>query len=141
MNKIRKPLLVDSSIHTAFAIKYAIYGLFGLLGAISGSPTLERVAGESIARIIATVIFIASVFAATACISSVKDPEGWERVELYSTISVVSFVSMYCISAVFLVMQGDVSRASLAMIAAAMLVFPMWRIVMIVRKIRRDDVR
>lgn len=139
MKKVRKPILVDSSIHTAFGIKYTIYALFGLLGATAGSSTLERVAGDNLAALIATIIFLFSTVAAVASFRSVNHGERWEKVELYSTIGVASFISVYCTSAVVLLMQGDDSRMSLALIAAALLVFPVWRVIQIIKKLRKND--
>jgi hypothetical protein len=131
----RLPVLVDTSMHTAFAIKYAIYAMFGFLAATFGSETLEVVAGDATARVIGAFICLFSTVAAVAVAHSATSVD-WEKVELYATIAVVSFVSVYCTFATWLVLLGDNSRVALAMIAAALVVFPSWRIIQIIKRLR-----
>lgn len=139
MKKTPAPVLVDSSIHTAFTIKYVIYALFGALAALFGSETLEAVAGEPVARVIGSLICGLSIAAAIASHFSLNDPV-WEKVELYATIATVSFIGTYCAFATWLVVvMGDDSRIPLAMIAAALIVFPMWRVIQIIKKLRRIE--
>lgn len=132
----RPPILVDTSLHVAFAIKYAIYAMFGLLAAVFGAPTLERVAGSGVTQVIGAVILIASV---ASGFSTLRSPGSviWEKVELYSTITVVSFVSVYCTFAGYLaaVHESD-DYLSRAVLAAALLVFPLWRIIQIIKGFR-----
>jgi hypothetical protein len=132
----RKPILVDSSLHTAFAIKYAIYAAFGLLGTVYGPPSIALVAGATVAHTVSLIIFVCSIVAMAATLRSHIKPI-WKKVELYSTIGVVSFVSVYFVSAATLAVLGDSSRANLAIIAIALIVLPTWRILQIIKESRR----
>ena len=134
----RKPLLIDSSIETAFMIKYWIYALFGILGVIVGTPTLAEFGGIGVARVISGVIAAASITAAIA-VPRAFGSSFWTKVELYATITVVSFVGMYAVFAAILALGGDDRRVSLAMIASALVVFPLWRISQIIKDLRRGD--
>lgn len=134
----RRPLLVDSSLETAFAIKYWIYAAFGFLGATFSTPSIEAVAGDTVARIISTVVFVSAGIAAVSVKRSFAHPR-WMKVELYSTIALVSFVGMYCVSATILALGGDERRVSLSMIAAALVVLPIWRILQLVKGLRKEN--
>jgi glucan phosphoethanolaminetransferase (alkaline phosphatase superfamily) len=134
-NTRRVPVLVDSRLNTAFMIKYIIYAVFGLLGAISGTPTVEAVAGLTVARTVAAFICVGAIVAAVAVKYSIKS-RVWKRIELYATWVVISFVSVYFISAVILAFQGDRGRVSAGMLALGLIVLPIWRIGWLIKELR-----
>lgn len=131
-----QPILLDGTLHTAFMIKYIIYAVFGFLGMLSGTPTVAALAGVDVARTVAGIIFVSSVAAALSVKLSINSVR-WKKVELYSTISVVSFVSVYFVSAVTLAVMGDAARVSSSMLALGLVVLPIWRIVQIIKELRR----
>ena len=129
------PILTDNSLNRAFAVKYAIYSLFGLSGLITHIPSIAAVVGEVIATFLAGVVFISSALASVSAWHSVKGG-AWVKRELYATIVLVSFVAVYNITLIYLAAIGSTSRINLAIIASALLVMPIWRIRYILKKSR-----
>lgn len=131
----RQPVLTDSSLNIALSIKYIIFATFGVSGTLSAIPSVTEVAGVAAAQALGVGIGIFGVLAAIATIRAVKSA-GWEKAELYLTIALVSFVSMYNACLIYLTVQGVGDRANLAIIATALLVMPVWRILSIIKKLR-----
>ncbi len=134
-NTRRVPVVVDSRLNTAFMIKYIVYAVFGFLGAITGTPTVAQVAGMPVARTVAAFICVGSVLAAVAVKKSIVS-RTWKRVELFATWIVVSFVSVYFVSATILAIQGDNQRVSSGMLALGLIVLPLWRIGWLIKELR-----
>lgn len=133
----RKPILVDESMNIAFAVKYAIYALFGFAGIFFAVPSIAEVAGGPAARVISALVFLLST---VACVSTYRslNSSRWERVEFYSTIGLISFVAVYDAAAIWLTILGSTGRLNLAIIASALLVFPGWRVYYIYKKNRNN---
>lgn len=136
LNKSKRPVLIDESIHTAFLIKYIIYTLFGLSGAILGVGSIEDLTSDGAARTVALIIAVTSAISALGVHRALVS-EFWERVELYSTICMCSFVTVYDATAIVHAFSGNPRMIGLALIATALLVFPIWRILQIVKKNRK----
>lgn len=134
--KNQKPVLVDDSLFKAFSIKYFIYAVFGLSGLLVAVPSIAETAGEFSARAISATIMVLGALSAFAVLRAI-DSTGWERVEFYSTIGLISFVAMYDVSAIYLAALGSDSRINLAIIASALLVMPLWRVRWILKKNRK----
>lgn len=126
------PVLVDNSLNRAFALKYAIYALFGVSGVVTHIPSLAIVAGEAAATILAGTVAISGVLASIAAWNSIKKGV-WVKRELYATIVLVAFVGVYDAALVILTILGVGDRINLAIIATALLVMPGWRIRNILR--------
>lgn len=129
------PVLTDNSLNRAFAVKYAIYSLFGLSGVITHIPSVAEITGEVVATLLAGIVCIAGALASVSAWHSVKEGV-WVKRELYATIVLVSFVAVYNIALIYLAAIGSVSRVNLAIIASALLVMPIWRIRFILKKSR-----
>lgn len=128
-----KPLLVDNSLNRAFAIKYGIYAVFGFSGMVSHVPSIALVAGQLVATIVGGIIGVAGVWAAASAWNFMKSPR-WQRSEVYATVTLVAFVSVYVATLLYLAAIGEGSRLNLAIIATALLVMPIWRIRYIIKK-------
>lgn len=126
------PVLVDNSLNRAFALKYAIYALFGVSGVVTHIPSLAIVAGEAAATILAGTVAVSGILASIAAWNSIKMGV-WVKRELYATIVLVAFVGVYDIALVILTILGVGDRLNLAIIATALLVMPGWRIRNILR--------
>lgn len=137
LNKPKRPVLIDESIHTAFTIKYIIYSLFGLAGVMLGVGVIEDLTSDLASRTVAGVIAASGALSALAVHRALLS-EMWERVELYSTICMCSFVMVYDVTAIVTAFSGNPRMISLALIATALLVFPVWRILQIVKKNRKQ---
>lgn len=127
------PVLVDNSLNRAIAIKYAIYALFGLAGVITNVPSIEQLAGQAIATVLAAIVMVSSVTAGVSAWNCAKNAI-WERIEIFSTIVMVCFIAVYNFALIWLSILGDVGRINVAVIAMALLVIPIWRIRYLVRK-------
>ena len=132
-NKTLKPVLVDETIYHAFTAKYIIYGIFGLAGAITSVPSVTEVAGELYATIWALMVSVLSFVVAWL---------SWggrhERGELYATICLIGLILVYSISLILLALNGSSGRSALAVLATALLVFPVWRVRFLYRKLRHE---
>lgn len=131
-SKRRKPLLVDDSLNKAFTVKYVIYALFGLSGVLVGIPSITIVAGEWASTLLAAIVAVSSTLAAIASWHSIKGGK-WVGRELYATIIAVVFLGVYSVTLIVLALQGVGNRSNLAIIALAFLVFPIWKILFILR--------
>lgn len=131
-----KPLLVDNSINKAFAVKNFIYMLFGISGIVTHIPSVSLIAGEAIATVLAGIIAVSSAVASVCAWNFLKS-ERWQRWELYSTITMLSFVVVYVGALIYLAAIGEGNRINLAIIATALLVMPLWRARFILRKNRK----
>lgn len=120
------PILVDNSMNRAFAIKYAIYALFGFAGVLTSIPSITDVAGETVATIVAAVVMTSALICACAAWRTERG-RFWQKLEIYSTISLISFVLVYNVCLVWLAVTGDMGRVGVAVISTALLVFPVWR--------------
>lgn len=135
--KRRQPVLTDSSLNVALSVKYIIFATFGFSGMITAVPSVTELAGVLAAQALGGAIGLLGIFAAVATIRSVKSLN-WETVELYVTISLIAFVSMYNVCLVYLTVHGSESRVGLAIIATALLVMPVWRVLSIIKKLRNS---
>lgn len=135
MNKRRQPVLTDSSLNVALSVKYIIFSLFGWSGMVFAIPSVSEVAGVRVAQVLGAAIGVLGILASIATIRAVKSVH-WETVELYATIALVSFVSMYNVCLIYLTVHGSDSRIGLAIIATALLVMPVWRVLSIIKKPR-----
>lgn len=131
----QKPMLVDNSLNRAFSVKHLIFAVFGISGIITSIPSISIVAGEFIATIISGIITVAAVVAAYFSWNFLRGPR-YQRWELYSTITVVVFVGVYVANLIYLAVIGEGNRINVAVIASALLVFPVWRIKFILKKSR-----
>ena len=121
------PVLVDNSLNRALSLKYAIYAAFGLSGVITHIPSLAIVAGEAAASLLAGIVMVSGILASISAWHSVEQGV-WIKRELYATIVLVTFVGVYDIALIALTFLGVGDRLNLAIIAAALLVMPSWRI-------------
>lgn len=131
-----QPVLTDSSLNMALSVKYIIYSAFGFSGMLFAIPSVSELAGVVAAQTLGAMIGLLGIMAAVSTVRAVKSL-GWETVELYATIALVAFVSMYNVCLIYLTVHGSDSRVGLTIIATALLVMPVWRIISIVRKLRK----
>ena len=130
------PILVDSSLNRAIGIKYVIYAVFGLTGIFTHIPSVAELTGAGVATVMAVLVMVFATSAAIGAFKSIQS-ERWERVELHSTIALISFVSVYNFSLIYLAITGSEGRVNLAVLATALLVMPIWRVRYIIRKSRK----
>lgn len=130
-----QPILVDTSLNKAFAVKYAVYALFGLSGVVTHIPSLAFIVGEVAATVLAGIVAVSGALASVAAWNSIKLGK-WVKRELYATIVLVVFVAVYDIALIYLAVIGEGNRINLAIIAAALLVMPFWRIRYILKSTR-----
>lgn len=129
------PVLVDNSLNRAIAIKYVIYALFGLAGVLTTIPSVTELAGEVSAALLASIVMVSSIGAAVAAWNSTKNIK-WEKIEIFTTITMVCFIGVYNFALIYLSIAGDVDRINVAVIASALLVIPIWRIRYLFKKNR-----
>ena len=129
-------MLVDNSLNVAFAIKYFIYAAFGASGVFSVIPSVALVGGVTAARALGLVVFVLGVAVGTSALKSLSSVK-WERREFYGTIALIAFIGMYNASLIYLALHGIGDRVGLAIIATALLVFPIWKLRYILRKNRQ----
>ena len=132
-----QPVLTDSSLNMALSVKYIIYATFGISGMLTTIPSVTEVAGAVAAQALGGAIGVLGIMAAVSTLRAVKSAH-WERVELYITIALVAFVSMYNVCLIYLTVHGSDTRVGLTIIATALLVMPVWRVISIIRKLRKQ---
>jgi hypothetical protein len=127
------PVLVDQTLNWAFAVKYFIYAIFGLAGAIVSFPGVTALAGSLVATTLGAIIALSATVAgfSTLRAGTSKRAEMWE---FYSTVTLVAFILVYISSIVYLATLGDHNRIALAVIASALVVLPCWKLSWIIRK-------
>lgn len=132
--RMRRPLLVDSSMNTALAISYFIFALFGLAGFIVGVPAIESAAGSFVSHTLSAIIALLGFASGIATLHSMLSPH-WERWEFYLTASMLVFIMAY-IGTLFVVTlhgNGD-DRLSQFILSTALLVMPTWKLSFIIKR-------
>ncbi|AGY47144.1 holin/anti-holin [Clavibacter phage CN1A] len=131
-------MLVDTSLNYAFAIKYLVYAIFGVVGTIFSVPVIANVGGtyyESIWCFSITILAVLSAYRVwknAKLAVSVRDM----KKEIWLTLPMNILLSLYGIFMTVLVLNGDLTRLSLAVLAYALVVMPTWRVVFLVGNIR-----
>lgn len=133
---ITHPVLVDRSLNRALAIKYGIYSLFGLVGAIINVPAIRELSAVSIGPAF-ELFWTLSVFITAAIAARYAWSGTHERQEMLATGAMFGFVSGYATSIFLLAFQGDDNRLAGAIIASALLVIPWWRMTFLFGKLRK----
>lgn len=130
------PILVDNGLNRAIAIKYAIFSLFGLTGIITAIPSITELSTAFVAQIVSAVVFLSAGVACVAAWNSAKG-DRWERVEIFSGITFISFATIYAFALIYLALMGDDNRVNAAVLTTALLVIPVWRVRYLIRKNKR----
>lgn len=126
-------MLVDNGLNRAFAVKYAIYALFGFTGIFTKIPSLAEVSGGAVAQVVAACVFVSALAASVSAWNFQKGLRWW-KAELYSTYFMMSFILVYNVALVYLTLSGDADRMNLAVLALAFLVMPLWRVRDLIKK-------
>lgn len=134
----RQPVLTDSSLNVALSVKYIVYSAFGFSGMLVAIPSIAEVAGPLAAQLLGAIVGLLGILTAVATVRSVKSPK-WETAEMYSTIALIAFIGMYNACLIYLTVHGIGDRANLAIIATALLVMPVWRVISILKKKMKDE--
>lgn len=129
------PMLVDESLNWAFAVKYFIYALFGLAGAISSIPAIALLAGDAVATTVGSIIALAAAVASFSTLRASHNKVA-KMLEFYSTVILVVFIMVYIFALSYLAIQGDHDRIAVAVIASGLVVLPCWKLSWIIRKNR-----
>jgi len=133
-----RPVLVDTSLNYAFAIKYLFYAGFGIAGTIFSVPVIANVGGSYYE---AGWCFAISVLAVISAVQVWKNARLYVPIrsmkrEIYSTLPMNVLLSFYAIFMTYLSVQGDTGRVSLAVLAYALIVMPTWRVLYLIGRIR-----
>lgn len=138
-SKVTAPVLTDKTLDLAFAVKYFIFSVFGAVGAASTVPAISVVGGAVYELFWTISIFLVSL-AATALVlyNLFHQPTKWNtiKLEFYTTIGVVFLVGTYSGALITLALQGSDTRYSLAVISLSLLVFPVWRLRQLWKKLK-----
>ena len=130
-SKLKKPVLTDRSLDLAFAVKFFIFAGFGLGGALSTVPAIAEVAGALYEFLWTISIFIIGSVTALLTLWNIHTDYFRTRFvkwEWYGTILMTGLIATYALALSTLAVQGFERRFSLSIISFALLVFPVWRI-------------
>lgn len=139
LRKLSRPAVTDRWFDVSFAIKYFIFGVFGVVGFFTSVPAIAEIGG-SLYEFLWTFSIAVMGFAAAALVF--KNVHGnYSRLRLvqwewYATILLTGLVLTYSAALLILSIQGYERRFSLSIISLALLVFPVFRIRYLYRFLR-----
>lgn len=139
MNRHTRPLpiLVDNSMNRAFAVKYALFSLFGAAGFLTDIPAITEMSGQAVASVVGFIVFTSAGITSLAAWNSEKFKE-WRKFEIYSTYFFLASVGIYSIDMIWLAFSGSHGRIALAFLSLALLVMPVWRLRYLIRRTRSN---
>lgn len=112
-------------------LKLALFAGFGIAGTIVRVPTVDLVTSVSYGDVWTVMLGLTAVLALAGSVYR------REQLELYATIALVVGYATYPLGAAVLSLACDVDRAPLAIGLWVLIVTPAWRIIDLVRTIRR----
>jgi hypothetical protein len=130
--KLREPVIVDSTLHRAFTALYAVYVAVGVLAAFTLPPSLESVGGPQLTR-----VWIVGLAVTSLCSLIFSLSEKCERREMISSILLLACLAIY--SSALLIngfAQWDINRLVIGTFTLSFLVLPLWRVQWFYRKYR-----
>jgi hypothetical protein len=130
--KLREPVIVDSTLHRAFTTLYAVYVVAGGLAAFTLPPSLESVGGPELTR-----FWILGLAVTSLCSFLFSLSEKCERREMISTILLLACLAIY--SSALLIYgfgQWDLNRIVVGTFTLSFLILPSWRVQWFYRKYR-----
>ena len=128
-----KPVIVDTSLHLAFTVTYAIYVVTGILAAFALPPSLEAVGGREV-----TVFWILGlgVTSAFALLWSLR--ERWQRREMITGSLLLTFLLTYPLSVLIHgAAKGNLDWVVLSFLTLALSPLVGWRVIFFFRKFRK----
>ena len=129
----RKPVVVDTTLHLAFTVGYAILVITGILAAFALPPSLEIVGGREV-----TVLWIIGLGVTSALSLAFSLKEKWQRREMVSTSLLLCLLVIYPLAVLISAINaGNQDRVVLASLTLFLSVFPAWRVQYIYRKYRK----
>jgi len=131
--KLREPVIVDSTLHRAFSTLYGVYVATGAVAAFTLPPSLESVGGPELTRF---WILGLAVTAATSLFFSLNEKR--ERKEMVSTILLLACLAIYsCALLIYGFAEWDINRLVVGTFTISFLVLPTWRVLWFYRKYRQ----
>lgn len=125
-------VLVDKSLDRFVAISYFVLVCWGVAAMIGHAPAVQAVAGERIGFWWALLIAAAGL---VACLGATF--RRWSA-EMYALGSLIGLILLYPVSVLVLVILGVGSSTVSSIFATGyMLVFPIWRLLFLIRRTRR----
>jgi hypothetical protein len=131
------PILIDNSLNRAFAVKYALFSLFGLAGFLTDIPAITEMSGQAVASVVGFIVFVGAGLSSFAAWNSEKGID-WKKFEIYSTYFFMASVGIYSADMIWLAITGSEGRIALAFLSLALLVMPVWRLRFLIRRTRSN---
>lgn len=125
------PRRFQSLYTVVLPLKLALFAGFGIAGTIVRVPTVDLVTSVNYGDVWTVMLGLTAVLALAGEIYR------REQLALYSTIALVIGYATYPLGALVLTAGGDLDRAPLAIGLWVLVVTPAWRIIDLVRTIRR----
>lgn len=113
----------------AMVIKYVFTTLLGVAVAVATAPSLDEVTSASYSSLWGAGMFIVGTI---ATIGSTQ--KRWWRLEFAGATGVFALLAVYALSPVVLIFGGDVEKLAYSVIALGFLVFPLTRLVTLIRR-------
>lgn len=109
--------------------KYVFTTLLGLAVAIATGPSLDEVTSTSYSSLWGVGMALSG---SVATFGSTR--KAWWRVEFVGATGVFALLAVYALSPVLLILGGDVEKLAYSIIALGFLVFPLTRLVTLIRR-------
>lgn len=113
----------------AMVTKYVFTTLLGVAVAIATAPSLDQVTSPSYSSLWGAGMFIVGTI---ATVGSTR--KKWWRIEFAGATGVFALLAVYALSPVLLIIGGDVEKLAYSVIALGFLVFPLTRLVTLIRR-------
>lgn len=130
-----EPIVIPRGLLVA---KYAVFILLGAVTTWATVPSINAVVGDWYTPVWGVVLAIA---ASIALIGSLSDRKKFERTERIGVSAVFALLTVFAISPVVLIFQGDADRATYSVVAVAVSLVPGARAFYLLRRTgeKRDD--
>jgi hypothetical protein len=130
---VNDPVLVDTTLHRAFTITYAIYVLTGFVAVFALPPSLEAVGGRELTAFWILGMAVTSVF---SLVFSLR--ERWQRREMISTTALFGFLLIYALAVLINAFADwNIDRLLVGVFSMSYSVFPGWQVQFLFRKFRK----
>lgn len=126
-----RAMLVDRGLLLAFVVLYLLYALWGLSSLVNGTIPIRDISGDEGELIWAGCVAGLSLGLSAAVLLKA------ERVEVVLTIAWLFSVSLYPLSVLVGYAQGIYATPNIIFVAMSYLVFPIWRLIFLVRRINK----
>lgn len=138
------PLILDRWLDVAFAVLWGVYACWGITTLIVGLPTITINTPEWYSTVWAGSVGSLAALAFLACLSLFFAGRPnfilKKKIERGAVICLIAFILVYPVLLFAASREGDTDRTSLAVLSVSYIVFPVYRVYVLNKRIKAYDI-